>query len=52
MDEIMMTMIKEEAFDDSLTDNTAPYGGAGDEDFYYKDAMALDAVMRLERLLD
>lgn len=51
MDEIMMTMIKEETFDDSLTDNTVPYGGAGDEGFY-KDAMTLDAVMRLERILN
>lgn len=51
MDEMIMTMIKEETFDDFLTDNTTPYGGTSDEGFY-RDAMTLDAVMRLERLLD
>lgn len=51
MDEMIMTMVKEETFDDSLTDNTTSYGGTSDEGFY-KDAMTLDAVIRLERLLD
>ena len=50
MDEMIMTMIKEETFDDSLTDNMSSYGGTSDEVFY-RDAMTLDAVMRLEQLL-
>lgn len=48
MDEMIMTMIKEETFDDSSTDTTSYRS----DEYFYKDAMTLDAVMRLERSLD
>lgn len=47
MDE--MIMIKEETSDDSLTESMVP---CGSDYNFFKDAMTLDAVLRLERLLN